>query len=117
MHTKRYIKAYIDREMDLRRDRLILPDKHAEMYSSFGDKTKYAGVVPTGHYLSTIYKAYHATISDHLDKEVKKRGAERVSVDASYKEAKHLGCYHSESYFKALVTGTNEVRKCVFLRV
>jgi hypothetical protein len=29
--------------------------------------------------------------------------------DASYKEAKHLGRYHGESVFKALITTTNEV--------
>ena len=28
--------------------------------------------------------------------------------DASYKEAKHLGRYHSESIFRALITATNE---------
>ena len=40
--------------------------------------------------------------------QVKKRGAERLHWDVSYKEAKHLGRYHGEAVFKALVTATNE---------
>ena len=40
---------------------------------------------------------------------MKKRGAERLHWDASYKEAKHLGQYHGKSVFHALITGTNEI--------
>ena len=50
--------------------------------------------MPSGRYLSTVYKQYEESIADNLDKEVKKRGARRLHWDASYKEAKHLGRYH-----------------------
>ena len=65
--------------------------------------------MPTGAYLSFVYKLYAASIKDYLAKEVKKRGALRLSWDASYKEAKHLGRYHGHSVFRALITATNEV--------
>ena len=109
LHTKAYTKAYEKREHLLKRDRRLQPALTAEMFSEFGDATKYAGLIPTGHYLSTVYKRFEDSISEHLDKEVKKRGARRLHWDASYKEAKHLGRYHDESIFKALITATNEV--------
>ena len=96
MHSKAHTKAYLKREQLLERDRRLNPQLSAEMFSTFGDKSKYAGLVPTGRYLSTVYKLYAASISNHLDKEVKKRGARRLHWDASYKEAKHLGRYHGE---------------------
>ena len=109
LHTKAYTKAYEKREHRLKRDRRLQPDLAAEMFSEFGDAAKYAGLVPSGRYLSTVYKQYEASIADHLSKEVKKRGARRLHWDASYKEAKHLARYHGESIFKALITATNEV--------
>ena len=109
LHTKRYTKAYIQREHLLARDRRLDSRLPAAMFSSFADKKGYAGLVPTGNYLAHVYKLYGDTIEEHLGKEVKKRGARRLSWDASYKEAKHLGRYHSESIFKALVTATNEL--------
>ena len=55
-----------------------------------------------------MYKQYAASIEGHFDREVKKRGCERLHWDASYKEAKHLSQYHGHNIFKALITGTNE---------
>ena len=115
LQTKAYTKAYERREHRLKRDRRAQPGLAAEMFSEFGDKSKYAGLVPSGRYLSTVYEQYEDSISDHLDKEVKKRGARRLHWDASYKEAKHLGRYHGESIFKALITATNEVAACTQL--
>ena len=40
---------------------------------------------------------------------MKKRGAERLHWDVSYKEAKHLALYHGQPIFKGLVSATNEV--------
>jgi hypothetical protein len=82
-----------------------------EMFSDFSDRTKYDGLVPTGRYLMYVYKSYHETIQNYLDKEVKKRGGRRLHLDASYKEPKHLSQYKGNPIFKALITGTNEFGK------
>ena len=109
LHAKEYTIQYERREHRLKRDRRAHPDLNADMFSEFGDPSKYAGLAPSGRYLSAVYKRYEESIADHLNKEVKKRGARRLHWDASYKEAKHLGRYRGEAIFKALITATNEV--------
>ena len=111
LHAKKYTRDYLKREQHLARDsRLgIKAPTEKTIFSSFGNKYGYAGLVPTGKYLSHIYKLFAASIEDHLEKEVKKHGAERLHWDASYKEAKHLGQYHGESIIRALITATNHV--------
>ena len=71
LHTKAYFRAYEKREH-------LLAEKiqglHAQgdfpMFSTFHDRTKYAGAVPTGRYLSTVYKQYARSIAHHLVNEV-----------------------------------------------
>ncbi len=113
LHAKKYTRDYLKREQNLARDsRLgIIAPKVKTMFSLFGNKEGYAGLVPTGNYLSHVYKLFAASIGDHLAKEVKKHGAERLHWDALYKEAKHLGQYHGELIFRALITATNHVGK------
>ena len=82
-----------------------IPD---DLFSDFGDRTRYDGASPTGRYLARVYLEYFKTIEEFLANDVKKRGAEVLAWDASYKEAKHLATYHGEKVFLALITATNE---------
>jgi len=41
--------------------------------------------------------------------QVKKRGAETLHWDASYKEPKHLCQHHGNAIFRALFTATNQL--------
>jgi len=50
-------------------------------------------------------------------RKVKKRGAEELYWDVSYKEPKHLGRYHSEPVYKGLVTATNQLGEVRSVRV
>jgi hypothetical protein len=77
-------------------------------YSEFDDVLAYRGMVPSGRYLKSAYVKFHSTIRRHLANEVKKRGAERLSIDVSYKSAKHMCQYKGEPIFKGLLTATNE---------
>ena len=115
LHTQEHHQQYELREHLLKRDRrlssIVTPAascNSAALYSDFGDMSQYAGLVPTGGYLQQVYKSYGDSIAAHLHSEVKKRGAQRLHWDASYKVAKHLGKYHGESIFKSLITATNE---------
>jgi hypothetical protein len=107
LHSKKHIDDHLRREFAIEQ-RGSFAVKKPQMFSSFADKTRYAGLVPTGKYLGFVYKRYHETIESHMSKEVKKQPTTRFHIDASYKEAKHLAQFHGHSLFKALITVTNE---------
>jgi hypothetical protein len=64
-------------------------------------------IIVSGHWLQTAYMLYSASIIEHLNREVKKRGCRQLSWDASYKEGKKMCRYHGKSIFSALITGIN----------
>ena len=110
-HTKEFTRRNIRYERDIIAKKRINPSGVYALFGEFADKLKYNGAVPTGKYLAHVYKLYHELIREYLSKEVKKRGAERLYWDVSYKEAKHLCQYHGQPIFKGLVTAMNEIGK------
>ena len=117
MHTVKYTREYIKREHRLERDaglKSMFVCDPPPMFSSYGDKSGYGGSCPTGNYLSCAYKSYMSEVKPYYDKCMQMLGADRISIDASYKEASKLGQYHGEPIFNALITVTNqngEIRK------
>jgi len=111
LHSKRYWRLFLWHEQAVRKhlDQPPVGARPPVMFSTFGDKGRYAGAVPSGNYLASISKAYSESIAPYLDKEVKKRGAELLAWDASYKEAKRLAKHHGQQVYLALITGTNEL--------
>lgn len=92
--SKQYHRDYKQREHHVKRCREKTLGQAAYMegvmFSDFCDKKKYCGATPSPKYLTYAYKLYHATISHHMDREVKKRGATYLRWDVSYKEGKKL---------------------------
>ena len=109
LHTKRHTHAHLQHENKMRMMKGTFTPMKLEQFSTFGDKKKYDGSVPTGKYLTHVYQEYAVSIKEHLHKAVKMRGCGRLHWDVSYKSAKHLAKYHGQSLFKGLVTGTNEI--------
>ena len=99
-HSRKYTLDYIRCEAALSLARTFNSNTPAAEFSAFSDRSGYDGSVPSGKYLGDVYKKYMREIKPHFDREIKKRGAERLHWDASYKEAKHLSQYHGLPVFK-----------------
>jgi hypothetical protein len=113
LHAKKYTNDYIKRERLLERDMLFAASEAdcPQMFSGFANKSKYDGRAPTGRYLQMVHVKFHAFVRPHFDREVKKRGAKRLHVDASFKAPKHLCQCKEKACFKALIAATNECRE------
>ena len=112
LHSLRYLDYCLEHENEIKA-KLESPMSDAMTVDAplgdFGDKMKYNDHVPTGRYLSRIYCEFHRTIRPHLSAEVKKRDADRLDWDVSYKESKHLCKYKGRSVFKGYVTALNSI--------
>jgi hypothetical protein len=69
--TKHHTRRAIEHEQDLRIRRQRDQQIEGEPLSEFGDKKRYAGCVPTGHYFAQVLKAYGRTTRAHMDAEVR----------------------------------------------
>lgn len=108
LHTKKYTDDYIEREYKIQQKQETFGNNSSSMFSSFNDRLKYDGTVPTGRYLNQMYVREHRKVSRHMDLEVKKRTSRRLHTDVSFKEAKLLCRYKGVPVFKGLCTVTNE---------
>ncbi|KAL7493375.1 hypothetical protein ACHAWT_002406, partial [Skeletonema menzelii] len=111
LHTKEWTRRYIKYERDVARKERLIPGsaKTASIFSDFSDKDFYDGRVPTPKYIKHVYNLFHDTISDHLAKEVKKRPAEILIWDGSYKAPKRMCQHNGEQIFNTLMTGMNGI--------
>lgn len=109
-HTEHYTDWHLEYEYGIkeRNDNSVNKKEYAT-FSEFKERDKYCGIVPTGQYLQHVHELHHESIRPFRLKEVKKRGARYLHIDASYKEAKHLCRVRGASIFKALVTVMNEI--------
>ena len=88
LHSKQYTTYFIEREQALQKSRTGMGAGgnaaiNNEMFSEFSDKAKYDGTVPTGRYLTQMYKKIHNKIKRFLELEVKKRTSTRLHFDVS----------------------------------
>ncbi|KAL7491648.1 hypothetical protein ACHAWT_002097 [Skeletonema menzelii] len=85
----------------------VNPNTKITPLGDYSNELKFRGIRVTGKYLSFAYIEHHNTIRPFYDKEVKKRGAESLTWDLSFKEAKNLAQYHGKPIFSGLVTALN----------
>ena len=109
LHTKEFTKRNLRYERDYKISKRLQSNKVLPPFGEFADKSRYNGHVPTGRYLAHVYKQHDTYIRCYLDKEVKKRGADVLYWDVSYKICKLLCQYQGEAVFKGYVTALNEI--------
>eukprot|EP00750_Incisomonas_marina_P022444 INCI4971.3.p1 GENE.INCI4971.3~~INCI4971.3.p1 ORF type:complete len:1284 (+),score=176.17 INCI4971.3:985-4836(+) len=114
LHAKEHSRRHLHREFQLllQRRRFVSTewDVPNVPFASFGDP-KFGAKIASAKYIMSVYLKCFDRIKQHLEMEVKKRGAEELSIDASYKEAKCLAKFKGEQMFSALITATNEHRE------
>ena len=68
-------------------------------------------VVQTSKAVQESARATESAVNDYVNSgwQVKKRGAQRLHWDVSYKVEKHVAQYHGKPLYKGLLTATNEV--------
>lgn len=107
LHSKDYEKLALLH--DFKNDRnLITETKYDMPFSNFGDKMFYNGYVPGANWFRSVYILFHRTIRDHLDKEVKKRGAQIIYIDTHYKAIKTFKKLNGIPLVRGVFTVANE---------
>lgn len=99
-YTKNHTKLWRKRENVIKQKRVgggfVQRRKcEEEMFSTFGGK-EFEGRVPSAEYLNRVFEQYQKSLRPYRQKELKKRSAERIHVDVSYKESKVLCRYRGE---------------------
>lgn len=121
LQTKEYHRQYIQREREFLRSREVGSgvDKGPrvaqlkEFFSDFDDPDGYDGRLRCAKFYKELFMDYSEACGEHCDKEVKKRGAERLHFDASYKVSKLLCRVFGLAGYKCLQTGLNEFGEIV----
>jgi hypothetical protein len=113
LHAKKHANDCIKRERLLQQDTLFAVSEAdcPQMFSGFANKSKHDGQASTGRCLQMACVTFHAFVCPHFDREVKKRGAKPLHVDASFKAPKHSCQCKGKACFKALITAANECRE------
>jgi hypothetical protein len=109
LHAKNFTRSWLRYEREFKFEKRKINGQSWDDLGSFDDEEKWADKVPTGPYIGYAYKRVSATLRCHFSKEVKKRGANHLSTDVSYKEPKNLCQHKGHSIFNGLVTATNEI--------
>jgi hypothetical protein len=110
LHSLRYMHDVIAYELELQRKRAFQSNFSAPMFSDFDDKTLYNGGVPTGAYVSQVYKQQHQQCRPHMDREVKKVDINQISLDASFKAPKMLNGKRTFEALQTFTTGNSQIR-------
>lgn len=118
LHSKKFTKDHIKYNYYVKKiltsaQRKKDPRPEIQMFNNdFNDRKGYDGFVPSRKLLKDVYIKFHQSIKDHLDIEVKKRGAIKLFIDFSFKVGKHLWQYQGERLFQGLCTALNEIGEC-----
>ena len=113
-HIKLHTRFHLEYEMEFKCERRLDPGLTRPEYSTFGNVLGYNGAVPTGKYFQHCYLTYHDMIRPFFDNEIKKRDADSIHWDVSYKEAKLLCKLRGEAIHHGLVTGLNQYNEIRF---
>ncbi|KAL1500096.1 hypothetical protein AB1Y20_012770 [Prymnesium parvum] len=112
LHSKNFFRSWLRDEQEQRAQRLATGTSPTRHFHSFADPLEWGGFIPSPSTLQHHYEHFHNSIRDFLDSEVKKRNANFLKLDVSYKEAKFLSRYRGTPLFKGLVTALNDIGEC-----
>jgi hypothetical protein len=110
-NNKKRTREAIKYERRMRKALELDTDAIWDPYSSFHDKSKYNGHLPSGSYLSIAHNKHHMLLEPYMTLEFKKRCGDIYSMDVQYKEAKHLCRYHGKPLLMVTVTVMNEYKE------